>query len=76
MPHRTGKWTPSEVALRELDHQFFRVRFDRVTPAEREYMRGLAELGEGEHRSDQVAESLFDQFMKRTMPLARKGKRR
>jgi AAA+ ATPase superfamily predicted ATPase len=100
----------SEVALRELDHQFFRVRFDRVTPAEREYMRGLAELGEGGHRSGQVAEligktaqqlgpardalirkgmiyspaygqiaftvPLFDQFMKRTMPLARKSRRR
>ena len=46
----------SRVALRELDHQFFRVRFDRVTQAERDYMRALAELGEGEHRSSQVAE--------------------
>ena len=42
-------------ALKELDHQFFRVRFDRVTPAEREYMRALAELGEGIHRSSEVA---------------------
>jgi hypothetical protein len=43
-------------AMKELDHQFFRVRFDRVTPGEREYMRALAELGEGVHRSGEVAE--------------------
>jgi hypothetical protein len=43
-------------ALMELDHQFFRVRFDRVTPGEREYMRALAEFGEGVHRSGEVAE--------------------
>jgi type II secretory pathway predicted ATPase ExeA len=46
----------TRLALKELDHQFFRVRFDRVTPAEREYMRALAELGEGVHRSAEVAE--------------------
>jgi hypothetical protein len=46
----------TRLAVTELDHQFFRVRFDRVTPAEREYMRALAELGEGVHRSGEVAE--------------------
>lgn len=46
----------TRLALKELDHQFFRVRFDRVTPAEREYMRALAELDEGVHRSGEVAE--------------------
>jgi hypothetical protein len=46
----------TRLALKELDHQFFRVRFDRVTPGEREYMRALAELGEGVHRSGEVAE--------------------
>jgi type II secretory pathway predicted ATPase ExeA len=46
----------TRLALEELDHQFFRVRFDRVTPTEREYMRALAELGEGVHRSGEVAE--------------------
>lgn len=46
----------TRLALKELDHQFFRVRFDRVTPAEREYMRALAELGEGVHRSAEVAD--------------------
>jgi hypothetical protein len=46
----------TRLALKELDHQFFRVRFDRVTPTEREYLRALAELGEGVHRSGEVAE--------------------
>ena len=46
----------TRLALKELDHQFFRVRFDRVTPTEREYMRALAELGEGVQRSAKVAE--------------------
>ncbi len=96
----------TRLALKELDHQFFRVRFDRVTPGEREYMRALAELGEGVHRSSEVADligkttnqlgpvrdalirkgmvyspahgdiaftvPLFDQFMKRTMPMPAK----
>src|SRR5882724_11784355 len=99
----------TRLALRELDHQFFRVRFDRVTPGEREYMRALAELGEGVHRSGEVADligkttnqlgpvrdalirkgmvyspahgdiaftvPLFDQFMKRTMPMPTNSKR-
>lgn len=46
----------SRQSLKDLDHQFFRVRFDRVTPAEREYLRALAELGEGVCRSSDVAE--------------------
>lgn len=46
----------TRLALKELDHQFFRVRFDRITPAERDYLRALAELGEGVHRSGNVAQ--------------------
>jgi hypothetical protein len=48
----------TQLAVRELDHQFFRVRFDRVTPRERAYMRALAELGEGVHRSADVARAI------------------
>jgi hypothetical protein len=99
----------TRVSLKELDLQFFRVRFDRVTRSEREYLRALAELGEGVHRSGEVAEvvgkttnqlapvrdtlirkgmvyspahgdiaftvPLFDQFMKRSMPLPASPKR-
>lgn len=45
-------------ALAELDASFFRVRFDRLTPAEKRYMRAMAELGPGPHRSGDVAEVL------------------
>ena len=31
-------------ALRALDRGFFRVRLDRLTPREKEYMRAMAEL--------------------------------
>jgi len=45
-------------ALAELDASFFRVRFDRLTPAEKRYMRAMAELGPGPHRSGDIAEVL------------------
>jgi hypothetical protein len=45
-------------ALAELDASFFRVRFDRLTPSEKRYMRAMAELGTGPHRSGDVAELL------------------
>lgn len=48
----------TEESIRKLDESFFRVRFDRTTPAERDYMRCLAELGEGPQRSADVAKKL------------------
>lgn len=45
-------------ALADLDASFFRVRFDRLTPAERRYLRAMAELGPGPHRSGDIAEQL------------------
>lgn len=45
-------------ALAELDASFFRVRFDRLTPAEKRYLRAMAALGTGPHRSGDVAEAL------------------
>jgi hypothetical protein len=44
--------------LRSLDESFFRVRFDRLTPIEKRYLRAMAELGPGPHRSGKVAEIL------------------
>ena len=41
-----------------LDDSFFRVRMDRVTPKEREYLRAMAELGPGPHRSGDIAAQL------------------
>jgi hypothetical protein len=48
----------TQSALAELDSSFFRVRFDRLTPAEKRYLRGMATLGPGPHRSGDVAEAL------------------
>jgi hypothetical protein len=46
------------LALAELDAGFFRVRFDRLTPTEKRYLRAMAELGPGPHRSGDIAEQL------------------
>jgi hypothetical protein len=45
-------------ALAELDASFFRVRFDRLTPAEKTYLRAMAALGAGPHRSGDIAAQL------------------
>lgn len=92
-----------KLAISQLDQSFFRVRLDRMTPTERKYMRALAELGPGSHRSGDIARvyganvtsvaplrsgliakgmiyspahgdtaftvPLFDQFMRREMPV-------
>jgi len=42
-------------ALAELDASFFRVRLDRLTAAEKNYIRAMAELGPGPHRSGDIA---------------------
>lgn len=41
-----------------LDESFFRVRFDRLTPREKDYLSALAEMGAGNQRSGGVAERL------------------
>ncbi len=48
----------SKVAIANLDQSFFRVRFDRLTPREKEYMRALASLGDGNQRSGDIAAEL------------------
>lgn len=48
--------TPDVV--RRLDENFFRVRFDRLTPSEKRFLRAMAELGSGPHRSGDVANML------------------
>lgn len=45
-------------ATEALDKNFFRVRFDRLTPREQDYVRAMAELGPGPHRSGNIAEML------------------
>lgn len=46
------------LAISELDANFFRVRFDRLTPGEKKYLRAMAELGAGPHRSGDIADIL------------------
>ncbi len=48
----------SVEAIAALDESFFRVRFDRLTPNEKKYLRGMAELGPGPHRSGDIAHVL------------------
>lgn len=89
--------------IQQLDENFFRVRFDRLTPTERSFLRMMAELGAGPHKLGDITNAfnlklsnispirasllkkgmiyspsygyiaftvpLFDQFMKRAMPL-------
>lgn len=48
----------SVSAIAALDESFFRVRFDRLTPAEKRYLRAMADLGPGPHRSGDIAVKL------------------
>lgn len=48
----------SITAVAALDESFFRVRFDRLTPAEKRYLRAMAERGPGPHRSGDIAQVL------------------
>lgn len=48
----------STTAIAELDGSFFSVRFDRLKPSERRYLRAMAELGPGSHRSGEIADCL------------------
>ena len=44
--------------IHRLDENFFRVRFDRLTPREKNYLRAMASLGAKAHRSADIATAL------------------
>lgn len=48
----------SDGVIKTLDQGFFKVRFDRLTPGEKDYIRAMAELGPGPHRSSDIASKL------------------
>ncbi len=48
----------SKKAIAALDASFFRVRLDRLSPREQAYLRAMAELGPGPHRSGAVAKEM------------------
>ena len=60
----TSPITASDVAVAvppakaALDTSFFLVRFDRLTPSEKRYLRAMAHLGAGPHRSGEIAQAL------------------
>ncbi|MCJ7595085.1 MAG: hypothetical protein MUO52_09990 [Desulfobacterales bacterium] len=41
-----------------LDENFFRVRFNRLTPREKTYLRAMAQLGAGPYRTSDIADAL------------------
>lgn len=46
------------LVIDQLDRNFFLVRFDRLTPKEKEYLRAMAQIGPGPHRSGDIASTL------------------
>jgi hypothetical protein len=46
------------IVERRLAENFFRVRFDRLTPREKTYLRAMAQLGVGPYRTADIAEIL------------------
>lgn len=59
-----------------LDNNFFRVRLDRLTPKEKQYLRAMAQLGPGPHRSGDIAAELgvrVESIAPRRSALIKKG---
>lgn len=48
----------SATVITRLDQNFFRVRFDRLTHGEKNFLRAMAELGPGAHRTGDIANAL------------------
>ncbi len=46
------------TAIPRLDENFFRVRYERLTPSEKNFLRAMAELGQNAHRTGDIAELL------------------
>lgn len=46
------------TVIRRLDDNFFRVRYDRLTPGEKNFLRAMAKLGPGPHRTADIADTL------------------
>lgn len=73
---RTHVEKASKAVFERLDEGFFRVRFDRLTPKEREYVFAMASLGVGPYRSADVADRLGEKTQSlgpRRAKIIRKG---
>jgi hypothetical protein len=56
--HKSDVDRATTSVIAALDESFFLVRFDRLTPTEKKYLRAMAELGPGPHRSGDIAAQL------------------
>lgn len=66
----------NQIVSRRLDENFFRVRFDRLTPAEKNFLRAMAELGDGPYKTSDIASKLgraLSELGPRRANLMRKG---
>ncbi len=48
----------TRAVIPRLDQNFFRVRFDRLTPSEKNFLRAMAQLGSGPQRTGDIAQLL------------------
>jgi hypothetical protein len=48
----------TDKVIPRLDQNFFRVRFDRLTPSEKNFLRAIAQLGPGPQRTGDIADAL------------------
>lgn len=48
----------TKKAIPRLDENFFRVRFDRLTPSEKHFLFAMAKLGPGDRRINDIADKL------------------
>ena len=48
----------TDTVTQRLDKNFFRVRFDRLTPTEKKFLRAMAYLGPNAHKSGDIATAL------------------
>lgn len=46
----------TQEVIEQLDNNFFRVRFDRLTPGERFFLRTMADLGEGPYKAGDISD--------------------
>jgi hypothetical protein len=46
------------MVIQRLDQNFFRVRYDRLTPGEKHFLRAMADLGSGAVRTSDIADKL------------------
>jgi hypothetical protein len=48
----------TSTVIESLDHNFFKVRFDRLTPTEKNFLRAIAEPGSSSKRTGEIALAL------------------